>query len=204
MLRQNKGLTLIEVLIVLVISSVLVALLYQTFISQQKTYTVQEQVVDTQQNVRGAIDRMTREIRMAGYRKDILASVGNISGFTKVITPVNNVNNIGVNDDQVTIINADKAITYKLQWGTIEPSMPVLVREENGVAEVMAENIENLQFRYTLRDGTVTDLPVAPEHIQMVRVRITARTKSADPQLSGDGYRRRALSSITKVRNMGS
>ena len=66
-LRQNKGITLIELLVALVITGILVGAIYRTFIGQQKTYTVQEQVVDMQQNVRGGINRMMREIRMAGF-----------------------------------------------------------------------------------------------------------------------------------------
>jgi len=66
-LRQNKGITLIELLVALVITGILVAAVYRTFTSQQKTYTVQEQVVDMQQNVRAGINRMMREIRMAGF-----------------------------------------------------------------------------------------------------------------------------------------
>jgi prepilin-type N-terminal cleavage/methylation domain-containing protein len=66
-LRQNKGITLIELLVALVIAGILVAAVYRTFLSQQKTYTVQEQVVDMQQNVRALINRMMREIRMAGF-----------------------------------------------------------------------------------------------------------------------------------------
>jgi hypothetical protein len=58
---------------------------------------------------------MIQEIRMAGYRRDILASLGNISGFTQLLTPMNSANHVGHNDDQITIIIADKAITYKLQ-----------------------------------------------------------------------------------------
>ena len=204
MLRRKDGVTLIELLVTLVFSSILMAASYRVFLGGQKCYAVQEQVVDLQQNVRAAIDRMTREIRMAGYRKDILASVGNIGGFSKVITPGNSVNNIGKNDDQITIIVADKAITYKLQWDPTDASMPVLIRKENGVSEVVADNIENLQFRYTLRDGMVTDLPITPDNIRMVKISLTARTKLADPQLSGDGYRRRSLSSLTEIRNMSS
>ncbi len=155
-----------------------------------------------QQNARAALDRMNREIRMAGYEKEILDSLGNIGGFTKIITPGNNANNVGKNDDQITIIIADKAITYRLQWDTTDPGMPVLVRTENGVSEVLADNIEGLQFSFTLRNGTVTDSPTTPEKIRMVRVSLMARTKLADPQLSGDGYRRRRLSSLTIVRNL--
>ncbi len=66
---NRKGITLIELLVALVVSGVLVGGVYRTFISQQHTYTVQEQVVDMQQNVRLAINRMTRELRMAGFGK---------------------------------------------------------------------------------------------------------------------------------------
>ena len=203
MLRKNDGLTLIELLIALAVSSFVMAGLYRTLIGQQKTYTVQEQVVDAQQNVRVAVDRMTREIRMAGYRKDLLATAGQISTFTNIITPVNNANHIEKGDDQITVIIADKAITYRLQWDDADPKKPVLVRSENGGGgEVLADNVENLQFKYTLNDGTVTDLPVLPESVRMVTINVTARTNVKDPQLSGDGYRRRTLSSYTIVRNM--
>lgn len=86
---KNKGVTLIELLIALGISSILVAALYRTFIGQQKTYIVQEQVVDMQQNVRVAINRMMREIRMAGFGSvgDVLSRVGGVNGFTDVIIP---------------------------------------------------------------------------------------------------------------------
>jgi len=204
MVRKNDGVTLIELLVVLVLSSILMAALYRVFIGGQRVYTVQEQVVDMQQNARAAIDRMIREIRMSGYRKDILDSQGNVGGFTQVITPGNNVNNIGNNDDRITIIIADKAITYRLQWNNTDLETPVLVRDENGASEVLADNIETLQFTYTLRSGTVMDSPTNPDDIRMVKVSFTARTKSADPQLSGDGYRRRKLSSFATVRNMSS
>src|SRR4030043_1288475 len=41
--NKSKGVTLIELLIALVISAILVAGIYRTFIHQQKTYATQEQ-----------------------------------------------------------------------------------------------------------------------------------------------------------------
>ena len=67
MLRGSKGVSLIELLVALVVSAILIAGLYRTFIGQQKTYTVQEQVVDMQQRARLAISKMMKEIRMAGF-----------------------------------------------------------------------------------------------------------------------------------------
>ncbi len=142
---------------------------------------------------------------MAGYRKDILESLGNVQGFTQIISPINHINRIGMNDDQITIIVADKAITYRLQWDAMTPTMPVLVRDENDGTggDVLAEDIENLQFKYILADETVADSPKDPSQIRMVQVDITSRIKRSDHHLSGDGYMRRRLTSLIKVRNLG-
>lgn len=90
--KTNRGVTLIELLLALVASSILIAALYQTFISQQKTYVVQEQVVDIQQNARVAINRLMREIRMAGFGNVsmILPVSFNVRGGTRVFPNIVN------------------------------------------------------------------------------------------------------------------
>lgn len=102
--KKKNGLTLIELLIALGLSSILIAALYRAFISQEKTYTVQDQVADMQQNVRVAMGQMTKEIRMAGYGGDILAMGGHVNGFTNIITPASN---------SITIILADEVGVLK-------------------------------------------------------------------------------------------
>jgi len=89
--KNKTGVTIIELLIALVISALLVAGIYKTFIGQQKTYTVQEQVVDMQQNARVAINKMMREIRMAGFGGlEGVLNNGGVNGFTEIITPGTN------------------------------------------------------------------------------------------------------------------
>lgn len=114
-LKKNNGITLIELLVALIISGILIAALYRTFIGQQKTYTVQEQVADMQQNARVAINKMMREIRMAGFGGvgDVL-SAGGVNGFTNRITlpaalPYNNSITILGGFDQVSTLAADAA-----------------------------------------------------------------------------------------------
>jgi prepilin-type N-terminal cleavage/methylation domain-containing protein len=87
-LRGSKGLSLIELLVALLVSGILMAAVYRTFIRQQKTYVVQEQVVDMQQNVRTAIGRMMREIRMAGFGNvaEILPKTFGAKSLSRVIT----------------------------------------------------------------------------------------------------------------------
>ncbi len=84
--RKDKGITLIELLVALVISGLLLAAAYRTFIGQQKTYVVQEQVVDMQQSVRAAINRMVTELRMSGF--------GNISMVLPVTFTTGTFNNV--------------------------------------------------------------------------------------------------------------
>ena len=84
--KKENGLTLIEVLVTFAICGILMAGAYRTFTGQQKTYFIQEQVVEMQQNVRAAINRMMTEIRMAGF--------GNISMVLPVVYTTGAFNNV--------------------------------------------------------------------------------------------------------------
>jgi type IV pilus assembly protein PilW len=66
-MRENCGFTLIELLIAIALGLVILAGLYQTFRTQQDTYIVQDQVAAMQQNLRGAMYLITRDLQMAGW-----------------------------------------------------------------------------------------------------------------------------------------
>ena len=66
-MRKEKGFTLVELLVAMAISGIVVAAVYTAFVTQQKSYTVQNQVAETQQNARVGLDLIAREVRMAGY-----------------------------------------------------------------------------------------------------------------------------------------
>jgi prepilin-type N-terminal cleavage/methylation domain-containing protein len=66
-IKDNRGLTLLELLVALVISSLIVAALYRVFIGQQRNYRVHGEVLDMRQNMRGSLSNMIRELRMAGF-----------------------------------------------------------------------------------------------------------------------------------------
>ena len=266
-IRGTKGFSIIELLVVLVISSVVLGALYQSLVARVHPHAVQEQIVEMRQNLRASIDRMTREIRMAGYGGEMIAAFGNVNTFTAVISPVN-----GGSNDAITIILADevaqlsqnapagttqvilnvtsgsdlfntttkkylclngqnnyvvanvsgntitlatslsedhlasetvslvKAITYKIQTGTMN-----LVRDEHtgDGSQLMADAVEDLQFQYTLSDGSVSDSPGTPSEIRSVSLTIAARTQNPNPEFAGDGYQRQTLTSHTEVRNLG-
>ena len=104
---NRKGMTLIELLVALTISGILVGGVYRTFVSQQHTFTVQDQIVDMQQNVRLAINRMTRELRMAGFGRTgaVFFSQGKVHGnYDHVVTP-------GGGGSSVTVVGGYQTLT---------------------------------------------------------------------------------------------
>jgi len=109
------------------------------------------------------------------------------------------------------------------------PSRPCLVRRnlgsDNGF-QTVAENIENLQFRYLLKDGVtwVQDPGLSQNNVRAVEVLLVARTafpqrgyrdtntytfgtgatvESYTPQGDERQYRRRVLTTLVKTRNIG-
>jgi prepilin-type N-terminal cleavage/methylation domain-containing protein len=65
--HSEAGFSLIEIMSALVILSIAMTAVFATFISQQKSFTVQNRVAEMQQNLRQAVEYMSRGIRLAGY-----------------------------------------------------------------------------------------------------------------------------------------
>jgi len=106
--KNNKGVTLIELMIVMVIAAVLVAGIYSLFMTQQRSYFVQDQVSGVQQDARVALDIMARDIRMAGV---MIGGQGfNVNGFTFAVTPDNGSVSTGgtpaTSPDRITVVGA--------------------------------------------------------------------------------------------------
>ena len=104
--------TLIELLIAVSICGLLSAGVYRTFVGQQHTYEVQDQIVNVQQNVRMAINQMVRDIRMAGFGR-IDAKTFGASGmhgiYKNIVTPGVSSVTIVEGYQQMTTLAADAA-----------------------------------------------------------------------------------------------
>jgi prepilin-type N-terminal cleavage/methylation domain-containing protein len=64
---NNEGFTLVELLVAIVLAVVIMAGIFRTFKSQQDAYVIQDQVAAMQQNLRGAMYLITRDLQMAGF-----------------------------------------------------------------------------------------------------------------------------------------
>ena len=82
--HSEAGFSLIEVMSALVILTIALTAVFATFISQQRSFTVQNRVAEMQQNLRHAVECTSRDIRLAGY------------GIPGIVTVPNNVIAAGV------------------------------------------------------------------------------------------------------------
>jgi prepilin-type N-terminal cleavage/methylation domain-containing protein len=69
-MKNQKGITLIELLLSLLIASMVIAGAYQVSINLAKSYVIQEQVAEAQNSVRAGMEIMAADLRMAGYDKE--------------------------------------------------------------------------------------------------------------------------------------
>jgi type IV pilus assembly protein PilW len=76
--KGSSGFTLVELMIAIAISSVVLMATYSVFNAQNKTYSQQQDVVDIQQNLRAGMYYLSREIRLAGYEQEGVASYAGI------------------------------------------------------------------------------------------------------------------------------
>jgi type IV pilus assembly protein PilW len=218
-MRNNRGFTLVELMVAMAISLIVMGSIYSVYQTQQKSYILQEQVSAMQQNLRAGMTMLTRDIRMAGYNPIPLGSTNPLVSATTGIT-VPTVNDIQFTRIDNTETNQD-TIIYRLFDKDGDGDMD-LVRDLNGGGDQMvAENIDALDFVYLDANGAVIADPAANlPTIRSIQVTMIARTGKADigyvnnnsysnqqgtPILpaQNDNNRRRVLTREIQCRNLG-
>ncbi|MCK4271975.1 prepilin-type N-terminal cleavage/methylation domain-containing protein [bacterium] len=117
-----------------------------------------------------------------------------------------NLTNVYDTDDDPQVMVMSEATYYVDQ--ITDQGHPVLMRSTNGLpAQAFAEDIEDFQVVYLMKDGSTTSAPASLGDVRVVRIELRARTRRQDQEWTDDdfedGYRRRTLTSWIDVRNMG-
>ena len=110
-------------------------------------------------------------------------------------------------------------IIYRIDEDATNPSLRKRNLGSDSGYRVVAENIDNLQFRYLLGDGTWTHTPAGQvPHVRAVEISLLARTAKTNRGYTdtntynigdnpfpnpNDSYRRKLLCSTIKTRNIG-
>jgi type IV pilus assembly protein PilW len=149
---ENNGFTLIELLISMVTGLAVLAGIYAAYNSQQKIHVKEQQVVDVQQNVRGAAHFMVRELRLAGMDETGNAGAGFIDAGPHSIQFT-----MDRNDDE-DVFDADEDIAYGFAAaadvdanGFADSGAAALIRSAAGSDEI-ADDIHAIGFAYAYDD----------------------------------------------------
>lgn len=216
---QDKGFTLVELLVATFVAGIVMTGVYSAYYSQQKSYTAQEQMSELQQNLRSAMYFMAKEIRMAGCNPLGTADTAGFQavGSDTVSFSMDIRGQAATSSPDGDTEDANEAIVYTLSdWDG--DGIDDLMRNTPPTGNApIAENIDALNFVYLDADENVTIDRLA---VRAVQITLVARTGRADPgftdtttytNLQGqtilaapnDNFRRRALSTHVKCRNMG-
>jgi prepilin-type N-terminal cleavage/methylation domain-containing protein len=115
LLNNMRGFTLIELLIVMALLGLLMTAVYSLYSTHQKAAYTEDEVVEVQQNLRIAMDSITRDIRLAGFlipRTGVYTPInaGLTSNATGTLQPLPAPNN--VNSDSITVNTISTFGTY--------------------------------------------------------------------------------------------
>jgi prepilin-type N-terminal cleavage/methylation domain-containing protein len=163
MILNARGFTLTELLVTFAVVGLVMAGVLSLLLQGQRTYSMGAARVEAQQNARVAIERMTHEIRAAGYAPTA-------SEFTAIVNPTetsltlqNDWNGDGV------IGGSGEVVTYLFRGTTLR-------RNAGGGAQPVVEGVERLRFAYLDAAGIATTDPKA---IRTVEVSITTASEHA-------------------------
>jgi len=183
----SKGFTLIELMVALAVTSILLAGIYTTYITQLKSHLTQQLIVEMQQNLRGAMLIIERDIRMAGYDPTrnadagILTMLGNSFEFTMDVTGGEA---DGIDNDNDTLVDeadedrfsdedtSDGSEQIRYGLATNADGFQYLGRELGGGGglQPVAEFIDALNFVYLDSAGNVTNDTLAAKSVQVTIV----------------------------------
>lgn len=206
-MKWERGFTLTELMVSLVISGVLMTAVYAVFNSQQKSYAVQDQLAASNQNLRGAMNLMVKEIRMAGLDplRDPTAGINQAEG-NKIVFRMRPDSNGDGNVDENDML---KEITYSLYDSGMDADVikDDLGRKVGaGTNQPVAQNIDAIHFVYLDEENRPLAFPITSlnlRDIRSVRITLVAKTAKPDPAFEQNGgYRTKTLTEQVVCRNL--
>jgi len=204
-------------MVAMFVAGIVMAGVYSAYYSQQKSFVVQDELAEMQQNLRAAMFFMAREIRMAGCNPTGASDAGiktNEDGTINFTMDLRGKDPDDPADGDTSDPNEN--ITYTLADldgnGIME-----MVRDTGSGQQIVAENIDALDFRYLDENGAITGSAML---VRSVQITIVARTGRGDQgytdttsyrNLQGaeilpppnDNFRRKTLATNIKCRNLG-
>jgi len=195
----ERGFSLVELLIAMVVGLVVLGAAYSVFTLQNKTFGNQEEIVAMQQNIRAGMDMMAREIGMAGY------DPASVNCFN-CSPPIYSFFGATVDASQLQIkadLDGNGSIDANSQENAIyafDAANYRITRNIGGGAQAFVENVQSFTFEYLDGNGNATAIS---RDVRRIRITITGRTAKPDPAYTlNGGYRMFALTAVIAPRNL--
>lgn len=172
--RTDKGFTIIELMVAMVISLLVMSAIFTTFRSQTRSWVVEQETANLQQNLRAGMYRIEKAVRMAGYDPQNSNRFGFVSNLPAPYDgdgATTNASNIALtmdaDGDQVVDTNSDELIAFRIN------SQNELQIHTTGTVhwQTIAENISGMALAY-LDAGNAPTATLAD--IRTVQITLTA------------------------------
>jgi prepilin-type N-terminal cleavage/methylation domain-containing protein len=168
--EHPQGLTLVELMIAVAISSTVVAGAYNLFVVERRSYSLQDDLAQMYQTMRSSEQIMVREIRMAGYKLNEVTILSDVPGtvFTdgekedveeatsSAFTFTSDVDGEGVIETVRYSLRDSELVRQLWRWDNANHCW-----RSGGGARSVAENMEDLRMSYFIladNDGIDNDL----------------------------------------------
>ena len=197
MLLDQRGMTLTELMVALVMGLATVAAVYSVHLIQVKQRILQADVITMQQNARAAMDLMTRELRMAGYdpvgRNRDKNRSNDFFGVTYHPTELHILADLNGNG---LLTDSHESIVFLYD----APALTLRRKVGQGGRQPVAEYIQSLTIWYFDEHGTST---ADSKAIRIVELILTAQTEHPDPDYpNNNGFRTFLLRAKVIPRNL--
>ena len=200
--RDQRGVSLVELMIALAIAAVVIYGVNEFTVSQQESYSRQEKIQDVQQSVRAAMMLMSKEIRQAGYDPEVdCLPDANTNSVADGLSATSASSTITINTCTTTSPNWNQVVyTRNTTDNTITRQTNACTAKADtcngtaGNAEPIADDITSLSFTYHSSSTAFTPADQNDrDNIRRVDISITATTANAEA---------RTLTSNVGLRNL--
>ena len=214
LLLNSKGFSLVELVVVLVMSMFIIGAVLFTSKSQEHNLSVQDRIVELQDNLRAGIAIMEKDLRMAGYDPECISPP--CTGFITA-----NSNSLSITMKDPLVSSTTNTISYALYDYQSDGDLD-LGRDFNGSGlQPVIMNVEAFDLTYLDKNGNVLSSPLSTTDmakIRVVEIAVVAHTEQKDPSITTspafvnlqgtqifapqhDGFRRQVVHSRVLCRN---
>ena len=195
-LSKDKGFTMLELLVAVVIGSLVLMAISTVYMSLSRSYTTQNVAANVQQAARAGVDYMVEDIVLAGLNPEDTGGFGVQSASS---TSMHFTLDRNMNGDQDTTNSEDITYSYDPTTNQLDQCLNALFGTSS--CSVLLNNVSNVTFQYLDWNGNNLGDPVVAADLDNIRTVIISM--SVQEPAGRDGTVTRTYSTRIRCRNLG-